>query len=95
MRTWEDFRNHVKGIDEYSRMEMENIECMAAIIGAIIEQRNTLGISQRELAARCEIPQSTLARIESFATTPNLETLLKIIQPLGLRLSVTAINAVI
>lgn len=62
--------------DHYlSKKEAENL---AAIVGAMIEQRNTLGISQRELAAICGIPQSSVARIESFKTTPNLDTLLKI-----------------
>ena len=93
MRTWKDYKTHVKSIDEVSKAEMENIESMAAIIGSIVEQRNSMGISQRELASICKIPQSTLARIESFKTTPNLETLLKIMQPLGLTLSVTAISA--
>ena len=91
MRTWKDYKNHVKNIDETSKAEMENIERMAAIIGAIIEQRNSMGITQRELASICEIPQSTLARIESFKTTPNLETLLKIMKPLGLTLNVISI----
>ena len=55
----------------------------------MIKQRNALGISQRELAAICGIPQSSVARIESFKTTPNLDTLLKILQPLGLTLTVS------
>ena len=56
----------------------------------MVEQRNALGLSQRELAALCGIPQSSVARIESFKTVPNLDTLLKIFQQLGLKLSVTA-----
>lgn len=74
--------------DDYlSRKEAES---HAAIVGAMIEQRNALGISQRELANICGIPQSSVARIESFKTTPNLDTLLKIFQPLGLKLTVSA-----
>ena len=57
---------------------------------AMVEQRNALGLSQRELAAMCGIPQSSVARIESFKTIPNLDTLLKIFQQLGLKLNVTA-----
>ena len=40
----------------------------------------------------CGIPQSSVARIESFQTTPNLDTLLKIMQPLGLKLVVAQAN---
>ena len=44
------------------------------------------------IAAMCGIPQSSVARIESFQTTPNLDTLLKIMQPLGLKLVVAQAN---
>lgn len=89
MRTWNGYKHHVKSIDPESRKTMEDIEDLASIVGAVIEQRNELGISQRELASLCGIPQSSVARIESFKTTPNLETLLKIMKPLGLRLTVS------
>jgi len=36
----------------------------------------------------CGIPQSSVARIESCKTTPNLGTLLNIFQHLGLQLTV-------
>ena len=69
---------------------MEEVEALSQIVKAMVEQRNALGLSQRELAALCGIPQSSVARIESFKTVPNLDTLLKIFQQLGLKLSVTA-----
>ncbi len=90
MRTWNDYKDHVKAIDPEGKKDIEEIESLAAIVGAMIEQRNALGISQRELASICGIPQSSVARIESFKTTPNLDTLLKIMQPLGLKLTVSA-----
>ncbi len=55
----------------------------------MIKQRTALGISQRELAVLCDMPQSSAARIESSATTPRLDTLLKILNQLGLTLTVT------
>lgn len=88
MRTWNDYKDHVKAIDPEAKKDIEEVESIAAIVGALIEQRNALGISQRELAAMCGIPQSSVARIESFKTVPNLDTLLKIMHPLGLKLSV-------
>lgn len=89
MRTWNDYKTHVKAIDEENKQQMEEIEEMAMIIGTVIEQRKALGMSQRDLASLCGIPQSSVARIESFKTTPNLDTLLKILQPLGLKLSIS------
>ena len=59
----------------------------------MIEQRHQLNLTQRELADLCGIPHSSVARIESGKTTPNLSTLLKIFQKLGITLSATPINA--
>lgn len=42
-----------------------------------------------DLADMCVIPQSSVARIETFKTIPKIDTLLKIMQPLGLKLTVS------
>lgn len=90
MRTWNDYKEHVRTVDPEIFKDMEEVEALSQIVKAMVEQRNALGLSQRELAALCGIPQSSVARIESFKTVPNLDTLLKIFQQLGLKLSVTA-----
>lgn len=92
MKTWDNYKEHVKSIDAESAAYIEDAEAIATIIGAIIEKRKAMGISQRKLATICGIPQSSVARMESYKTTPKLETLLKILQPLGLGLSVTPLN---
>ena len=89
MKNWNDYKEHVKTLDPDCGKDLADIEAQAAIISALIKQRNELGLSQRELAALCGIPQSSVARIESFQTTPNLATLLKIFRHLGLNLTVT------
>ena len=89
MRTWSEYKEHVKAIDPEGKKNIEELENLADIVGALIEQRNQLGITQRELATICGVPQSSVARIESFKTIPNLDTLLKIMQPLGLKLTVS------
>lgn len=90
MRTWNDYKEHVRTVDPEISKDMEEVEALSQIVKAMVEQRNALGLSQRELAALCGIPQSSVARIESFKTVPNLDTLLKIFQQIGLKLSVTA-----
>lgn len=83
MRTWNDYKGHVKTTSPQGKADVEEMETVAAIISAVIEQRNALGYSQRELADMCHMPQSSIARIESCKTVPNLETLVKIMKPLG------------
>lgn len=89
MKNWNDYKEHLKNTDPCAKRDVEEIEEQAKIIGAIIQQRNALGLSQRDLAALCNIPQSSVARIESFQTTPNLATLLKLLRPLGLKLTIS------
>lgn len=89
MKNWNDYKEFVKNTDSNAGKDLTEIETQAEIISAMIKQRNALGLSQRDLAALCNIPQSSVARIESFQTTPNLATLLKILRPLGLKLTIT------
>lgn len=88
MKTWNEYKDYVKTVDPASGKVLSDVEEQAAIISAVIQRRNELGMSQRDLASLCGIPQSSVARIESFQTTPNLSTLLKILRPLGLKLTV-------
>lgn len=89
MRTWDDYKEHAKSVDVEAKKDIEESENLAEIVGAMIRQRNSLGISQRELAAMCNMPQSSVARIESLKTTPNLDTILRLFEPLGLTLTVS------
>ena len=92
MKTWNDYKNHVKNNDSKIGKDIEDIENISAIVSAMIAKRNALGLSQRELAAMCDIPQSSVARIESFKTTPNLATLIKILRNLGLTLKIAQLS---
>ena len=94
MKTWNDYKEHVKAVDPVIAKDIEETEEIAAIVSAMVTQRNALGLSQRDLAAMCGLPQSSVARIESCKTTPNLGTLLNIFQHLGLTLTVSQINPI-
>lgn len=89
MKTWNDYKEYAKSVDMEAKKDIDEAESLAEIVGAMIRQRNAMGISQRELAAMCNMPQSSVARIESLKTTPNLDTILKLFEPLGLALTVS------
>ncbi len=89
MRTWEDFKKNANNIDSVIKEDIEEMEALAKIISEIIKKRNELGISQRELAEICGLPHSSVARIESCTVKPKVDTLLKIMKPLGLTLITT------
>lgn len=65
---------------------------MMEIFAEILQKRKRLKISQRELANRCKIPQSTIGRIEAGLVTPNLQTLQKLANELGMEISLTPKN---
>lgn len=37
MRTWNEYKDHVKAIDSEGKKDLEEVKNLAAIIGAIIE----------------------------------------------------------
>jgi ribosome-binding protein aMBF1 (putative translation factor) len=88
---WDEYKEQVKETDPLGKEILEEAEAEAAIISAIIRQRSDLGLSQRDLAELCDMPQSSIARIEASKTTPRLDTLIKLLSQLGLTLSVTPI----
>ena len=71
-----------------SANDLIEMEEMANIVSKICSKREKLGLSQRDLARMCDIPQSTVARIETYKTSPTLETLIKITRELGLKVAV-------
>lgn len=89
---WNEYKEYVKMTDPVGKEILEEAEAEAAIISAMIKQRSALGMSQRELARLCDIPQSSVARIESSKTTPRLNTILKIYRHLGLTLRATSLS---
>lgn len=89
MKNWNDYKEHIKSNSSDFTEDISEIEELARIISKVIEQRHELGLSQRDLAKLCNIPQSSVARIESLKTTPNLATLLKILKQLKLKLIIS------
>ena len=88
MSDWTKYKEKVRNTNPEIGKDIDEVEEVSAIVGAMIEQRHSLELSQRELAELCGIPHSSVARIESGKTTPNLSTLLKIFNQLGLSFSV-------
>ena len=88
MANWTEYKEHVRECNPEIAKDIDEAEAVSKIVGAMIEQRHNLNLSQRELANQCGIPQSSVARIEAGITSPNLSTLLKLFDKLGLGLSV-------
>lgn len=70
--------------------DFQAIETQAMIIAKIIQRRHELGLTQKQLAELCDMPQASLARIETGTVSPSLRSLLKIVANLGLRLTISS-----
>ena len=61
------------------------------LINRLIEERERLGITQKELAQAVNVAQPSIARIESKRVTPTIDTVTKIATALGCKLDITTI----
>lgn len=83
MEKWEDVKQE---LTVFTDEENEEMDFVADLICSMIERRDKLGISQRELAKLTGIKQPAIARIESFSVTPRIDTLYKLLKPLKLKI---------
>ena len=72
--------------------EREQINFEVALIGKMIEAREAKGLSQRELAELSGVKQPAIARMESMKSTPQIDTLIKVLIPLGYTLEIVPLK---
>ncbi|MBD8087286.1 helix-turn-helix transcriptional regulator [Limosilactobacillus sp. c11Ua_112_M] len=74
--------------DPELKKEFENETTKLESAVALAKVRKASGLSQRDLSSISDVPQSTIARIESGSNT-SIDTLTKIANALGKKLTVT------
>ena len=78
MKTWAEVRPTL-----YTEDEIRESDLRVAIIGELIKARNEKNISQRELEQLSGVKQPVISRMEAGETSPQLDTILKVLAPLG------------
>lgn len=63
-----------------------------AIIGELIKARQVQGLSQKKLEELSGVKQPIIARMEKGLTSPQIDTLLKVLAPLGKTLAVVPLE---
>ena len=63
----------------FTQEEIAATDLRVAIISELIRARKELGISQKQLEELSGVKQPVIARIETGKSTPQLDTLLKIL----------------
>ncbi|MCL2411544.1 MAG: helix-turn-helix transcriptional regulator [Treponema sp.] len=87
MRTWTEVEKEF-----YTPEEIKQSDLRVGIISELIKARQEKGISQRELEQLSGVRQPIISRIEAGATSPQIDTLMKILEPLGKTLVIAPIN---
>lgn len=88
-KTFSDYMNDETKI---SAAEKAQIEFETELIGKLIEARDEKGLSQRELAEISGLKQPAIARLESMRSIPKIDTLFKLLSPLGYTLSIVPLD---
>ena len=75
---WEDFEKEI-----FTPEEIAESDLRVAIIGELIKARQERGITQKQLEEMSGVKQPVIARLETGATDPRLNTVMKILYSLG------------
>jgi DNA-binding XRE family transcriptional regulator len=89
IKTVTDYMNDETRISPADR---ERISFEVALIGKMIEAREEKGLSQRALAELSGVKQPAIARLESLKATPQIDTLFKVLYPLGYTIEIVPLN---
>ena len=85
------FNDYMNDADRVTSAEREQVLFEAALIGKMIEAREEKGLTQRDLARLSGVRQPAIARLESMKVTPQIDTLFKLLNPLGYTIQIVPI----
>jgi ribosome-binding protein aMBF1 (putative translation factor) len=75
-----------------TQAEKDEIQLKISFIGKLIEAREQKGLSQKQLAEMSGLKQPAIARLERMQATPQIDTLFKVLKPLGYTLAIVPEN---
>ena len=85
--TWDEIEREI-----FTPEEIAECDLKVALIGELIKARREQGISQRKLEEMSGVKQPVIARMERGNTNPQLDTVLKVLAPLGKTLAVVPLE---
>ncbi len=85
--TWDELQKELFTPEEIAASNLR-----VALIGELIKARTEKGISQKKLEELSGVKQPIIARMEKGKTSPQIDTVLKILAPLGKTLAVVPLD---
>lgn len=86
-QSWEEVEKELFTPEEIAASDLR-----VALIGELIKARNERGISQKKLEEMSGVKQPVIARMERGITSPQLDTVLKVLHSLGKTLAVVPLE---
>ena len=85
--TWEELQKELFTPEEIAASNLR-----VALIGELIKARQEKGLSQKKLEELSGVKQPIIARMEKGITNPQIDTVLKLLAPLGKTLAVVPLD---
>ena len=85
--TWEELQKELFTPEEIAASNLR-----VALIGELIKARQERGISQKKLEELSGVKQPIIARMEKGTTNPQIDTILKVLAPLGKTLEIVPLD---
>ena len=89
----DDFRDLWENSKLITDEMRDSINLEVDLIGKLIEAREKRGITQQKLAEMTGLKQSAVARLENLTAVPQIDTLLKVLRPLGYTLKIVPVQS--
>lgn len=86
-RSWEEVRAEL-----FTPEEIAESDLRVALIGELIKARKEQGLSQKKLEELSGVKQPVIARMERGLTSPQIDTVLKLLAPLGKTLAIVPLE---
>lgn len=88
MTTWKELKKDLA----VSQEDQNAIALERDLIRTMVAIREEKGLTQSQLAEICNVKQPVIARLESSVHSPQIDSLLKILTPLGYTLKIVPLG---
>lgn len=88
MATWKELKKELS----ISQEDENAIALEKDLIRTMVSIREEKGLTQSQLAQLCNVKQPVIARMEASVHSPQIDSLLKILTPLGYTLQIVPIS---
>lgn len=90
--TWDELEKQLLDEGYLTEEEIAASNLRVALIGELIKVRQEKNISQKKLEELSGVKQPVIARLERGITSPQIDTLIKLLVPLGKTLAIVPLD---